>query len=246
MITQSINLPNNATTSPILVHINQAPMIAMIDCMLGGDGTYMENIDSNYSYTDLEIPIYKKIMGHFLGFTADAWENYIHLETDKIVLEENPSLFQEIRLDETVAIVILKVRIGDIEGMMSICIPRNLLTEIFTIIDSKKNVFDINNIQEADTRKFILSKIKQSALTVSANMGKMEIPIRDIHNLKVGDIINLNKPKESEIYIDIEKNPWLSGKVGTYKNNIAVSVDNRLDTDSDITQTVIDCEENNI
>lgn len=243
IITQTISLPNKVKTSPILVHINQMPMVAMIDCMLGGDGTCFDSVDSNYSYTDIELPLYKKIMNYFLDFTKDAWSNYIQLETDRISVEENPSLFQEISLDETVAIIILKIEIAQSEGLITVCIPRNLLSEIFKIIDSKKNVFDSKDTDSTDTRNIILSKIRKSALGISADMGTMQITVRDIHDIKVGDIINLDRPKDSPVYLNIEGMPWLKGQLGTYKNDVAVLVENRLDTQQENTQAAESCDE---
>ncbi|MBC5689345.1 flagellar motor switch protein FliM [Mediterraneibacter sp. NSJ-55] len=229
VMTQTLVLPNKSQSQPILMHMNQPPMLAMIDRMLGGDGADADAADSNYSYTDLEIELYKKIMGYFLDFTKDAWSNYIVLETEKTVLEENPALFQEISLDETIAIIILNIKVGEIEGKISICIPRSLLTEIFGIIDSKKHIGEVQDSDRRDSRQFILSKIKESVLTVKAEMGTVEIPIRDIHNLKTGDIINLEKPQNSEIYLNIGGKPWLKGKLGIYNKDAAILINGRVD-----------------
>ena len=85
-ITQKLKLPNKSSQPPILMHINQAPILSMIDRLLGGDGSDLEGVDSNYSYTDIEIELYRKIMGYFLDFNLDAWANYIHIETEEIYL----------------------------------------------------------------------------------------------------------------------------------------------------------------
>ncbi len=228
-ITQAVELPNRNKRPPILFHINQAPMLSMIDRLLGGDGADVEWVDSNYSYTDIEIELYQKIMGYFLDFTIDAWANYVRLEPGRVVLEENPSLFQEISLDETIAIIMLDIVTGPTEGKITICLPRELLVEMFGIIESRKHVSDIEDAEEVNSRNVILSKIKRSPLTVKANLGDVDVSVRDIHNLRVGDIIDLERPKEAEIYLDIEDEPWLAGRFGTHKKNSAVLVSRRVD-----------------
>ena len=228
-ITQKLKLPNKSSQPPILMHINQAPILSMIDRLLGGDGSDLEGVDSNYSYTDIEIELYRKIMGYFLDFNLDAWANYIHIETEEIYLEENPSLFQEISLDETIAIIMLDVVTGSTEGRVTVCIPRTLLTELFSIIDSRKHTIDPNAPDLTDSKAVIMSKIRDSALTVQADMGKVQVSVKDIRNLQVGDIIDLDKPKDSEVYLRIGGESWLQGRFGTYKRNSAVLISGRPD-----------------
>lgn len=230
---QTLKLPNNSKNPPILVHINQLPMLAMIDRMLGGDGNDLDGIDENYSYTDIEIELYQKIMGYFLGFTKDAWSNYIAIESEKITLEANPGLFQEISLDETVAIIIMDMQIMNTKGRLTVCIPRTLLAEIFGIIDANKHKIDTEENETQDTREFILSQIKNSSLVIKASMGKFNVSVKDIKNLQVGDVINLQKPENSEVYLNIEGVPWLKGKMGSYKKDAAVLVSGRTDNKND-------------
>ena len=230
-ITQKLKLPNKSSQPPILVHIDQAPILSMMDRLLGGDGSDLKGIDSNYSYTDIEIELYRKIMGYFLDFTLEAWANYIHVETENVYLEENPSLFQEISLDETIAIIMLKVVTGTTEGKITVCLSRTLLIEMFNIIDSRKHAVDVAGLDTAATRSVIMSKIKNSALTVQADMGRVAVSVKDIHDLQVGDIIDLERPKDSEIYLRIGGESWLQGRLGTYKKNAAVLVSGRPDAE---------------
>ena len=230
---QTLKLPNGIKRPPILLHINQAPMVSMIDRMLGGDGIDMDEVDSNYSYTDIEIELYKKVMGYFASFTLDAWAGYIQMESEGTDLEENPSLFQEISLDETVAIILLSIVTGPVEGKVTVCIPRALLSEMFSIIDSRKHTNDLQEADEVDGRNIILTKIKGSALTVKANMGNVGVSVRDVRDLKVGDIIDLGKPKDSEVSLDIGGVSWVKGKLGSYKKNSAVLVSGRSDAETE-------------
>ncbi len=237
-ITQRLKLPNKSKQPPLLVHIDQAPILSMMDRLLGGDGSELKEIESNYSYTDIEIELYRKIMSYFLDFTLDAWASYIHIETESIYLEENPSLFQEISLDETIAIIMLDVVTGSTEGRIAICIPRTLLIEMFNIIDSRKHAVDISDSDTTDSRTAIMSKIRNSALTVQADLGRVEVSVQDIHDLHVGDIIDLERPKDSEVYLRIGGESWLQGRLGTYKKNAAVLISGRPDAEKEPDRTV--------
>ena len=232
-ITQTLKLPTGVKKPPVLVHMSQPPMLSMIDRLLGGDGSDMEGVDSSYSYTDIELALYQKIMRYFLDFSLDAWSGYIHLETEDVALEENPSLFREISLDETIAIIILNIVTGSTEGKITVCFPRTLLSEMFAIIDSSKHRADINEVDEIDSRNTILSKITRTSLTVKASLGRSEVAVQDIRSLKPGDVIDLGKQNGSEIELLIGGKQWFSGTLGTFKKNSAVLVNGRMDRDPD-------------
>lgn len=227
MMMQELLLPDRSKNPPILMHINQILMVNMIDRTLGGIGDDRD-IDSSYKYTDIELTLYRKLMGYILGATKDAWSNYIKMELGEERLEENPGLFQEISMDEPVAIVMLNVKLQEIEGRITVCIPGNLLTRIFSIIDRRKNVEGAYEPTGEEERAAIFSRIKDSSLTVRAQLGDAQLSLRDICSLKVGDVLDLNKPKESDISLYIDQEPWFEGKLGVHNKNVAVKINKRI------------------
>lgn len=228
MMLADLKLPDDSKNPPLIIHINQILMVNMIDRMLGGLGNDT-SIDASYTYTEIELGLYRKVMSYVLGATKDAWSNYIRIEQREERLEENPSLFQEISLDEPVAIVMLKVKMNKVEGMISICIPENLLTNIFVAIDRSKHVESEYTQEAARARETILSKIKDSALTVRAELGDTQVSLRDVYGLKAGDVLDLNKPKNTPISVYVDEKPWFKGSAGIHKKSVAIKINQRID-----------------
>lgn len=221
-------LPDESKNPPIITHIHQVLMVNMIDRMLGGLGDDSD-VDASYTYTEIELSLYGKIMDYILKTTKDAWSNYIDIELGEQRLEENPSLFQEISLDEPVAIVMLNVKMPEVEGKINICIPGALLTSIFSIIERRKHLADAYDKRADVDKDMILSRIKDSALTVRAELGDAQVSLKDVYNLKVGDVIDLNKPKEADISLYIDQEPWFQGQVGTHNKNVAIRINQRVE-----------------
>ena len=48
--------------------------------------------------------------------------------------------------------------------------------------------------------------------------------MQDLETLMVGDVINLNKPKDSAVDIYVDKSRWFTGQLGVYQNNIAIEI----------------------
>lgn len=232
MMQASLSFPDDSKYPPMLFYINQLLMINMIDRMLGGEGGE-EELDSSYSYTEIELSLYQNIMHYIISVTKDAWSNYISIDVNKLRLEENPSLFQEISMDETVAIVIINVNMQSVEGTIRICIPGNMLTGIFSIMEKRKNVegaYD-NGIENA--RDIIHSSLRESTLMVKAQLAQASVSLSDIYNLKVGDVLDLNKPKDDTVLLYVEEQPWFEGNLGAYKRNVAIKIDKRFGQEND-------------
>lgn len=227
MMLVELELPDASKNPPMLIQISQVLMVNIIDRMLGGMGNDAE-IDVAYAYTDIEIALYHKVMQYLLRVIKDAWGNYIALDIGESRLEENPSLFQEISLDDPVAIVILKMKMQGIEGLINICIPGHLLTNIFSIIDKRKHVNGTYDNGIENGREIIMERLKESSLLVKAELGAAELSLSEVCSLQVGDVIDLNKSKDSDIFVYVEERPWFEGKLGIYNKNVAVRVNKRI------------------
>lgn len=225
-------LPEQAKNLPMLMHISPRLMVNMIDRMMGGPGDD-DSIDSWYVYTSIENVLYEKIMSYLVNAMRDAWLGYIRMDMSMDRVEQDPSMFQDISVDETVAIVPLSIQMGNLTGNITICIPGTLLTDIFNIIDRKKNINLDADENDQDIKDTIMNSIRDSALRVNAQLGVVEVSLEDLYNLHVGDVIDLNKPKGSEVFLYIEDQPWFTGKLGVHKKNMAVKIENRIADEED-------------
>lgn len=223
----NVHLPKGAEEIeevPTVVFMNAEVMLLMIDRMLGASGEEVPNISLDYKYTDLELALYRDIISHFIRIMKDGWLNYlddVSFEIQKI--ERSGNMMQTVGMDETIAIVVLDITVGKITGRMNICIPETILSVVFNLIDNRNsNAGRKGNIE--DTAEEIMECIKSSTLEIKAELGQAQVNLNDIYNLHVGDVINLNKPKDSEIYLYIEDQPWFKGKLGVQNKNMAVKI----------------------
>lgn len=230
-----MKLPEDSKNPPVVFHISQVLMTNMIDRLLGGEGDEAE-LPPDYTYTEIELALYQKIMTYFSGAIKDSWKNYISLSVANKRLEESPSMFQEIEMDETVAIIMLNMSIPNASGYISICIPGNLLTNIFTIVDKRRHVENAYENTIANGREIIMQKLRDSALDMKVELGTAKLSFQDIYGLRVDDVIDLSKSKNSNVKVFVANEPWFDGKLGVHKNSVAVKLDNRLIREDEIEQ----------
>ncbi len=224
--------PGDNMEFPILFHVNPGLMISMIDRMMGGDGED-DDFDPQYEYTEIELVLYERVMKSVLDVTTNAWSNYLTIQTGERYLEENPALFQEISLDEPVVIVLINIKLNNLEGIITMCIPGSLLTDMFSVVDKKRYTESIFGDALSSARERIMASVKKSTMDIRASLGGAVVNIEDIYRLQVGDVIDLNKPKDSEITVYVEGQPWFEGKLGAYNKNSAIQISRRI-SDEDL------------
>jgi len=206
---------------PILMHVNNRLMLGMIDRMLGGEGEDIE-IDSDYEYTEVEKSLYDYIMARLSPNMKEAWSNYIEGDFKYENSRMNQNVGQIIGLDETVVIIIINAKIGLNDGKMTVCIPGTLLSLIFEIHEQDSIKQKGSKYNKED--EIILNTIKSSEMEIKVRLGESEMSMRDAYNLRVGDTINLGRPRDSDVYMYIDDSVWFTGKLGVHKKNVAVKI----------------------
>ena len=230
-----LKLPDDSKNLPMMFHISQNLVVNIVDRMLGGEGDE-QDLDAGYSYTDIELALYENIMQHYTATFKDAWKNYIKLDIGSKRIFESPSLFQDISLDETVVIVMLEMAFQNIKGYINFCMPGNLLMNIFSLIDKRRSSESMYDNVLPDSKDIIMDKIHQSALDVRVELGTAQLSFRDIYNLKVDDVIDFSKNKDSDVMVYVEQQPWFKGQLGVHNSNVAVKLHQRVTAEEDLTE----------
>ena len=211
---------------PMMSYISPGLTLTLVSHMLGGSDTVIKTED-DYRYTDVEMALYKRIMEYIVHALGDGFSNYINAEFRIAKIETNPSMVQEVGLDETVVLAVMNV---DISGLamerIRICLPGTLLEHMFKIIDNRKHLargFAYENNQDT-----IMEHLKASSFPMTGQLGVVKLDIEDLYHLKVGDVIDLNKAKNSAVKLYVGRQPWFTGKMGVYKKNIAIRIEDRI------------------
>ncbi|WP_367568874.1 flagellar motor switch protein FliM [Lacrimispora sp.] len=224
----NVSLPDHSKNPPLLINASMPLMLSLIDRMLGGLGTET-NVDLTYTYTEIEMALYRRVIQYVIGPLKDSWSSYINLDFELERLEGNPSMFQEIGVDETIVIVVIDVDMEGCSGRLSLCIPGNLLMNIYSIMDKRRASAMGEEENSQDIKMEILNNIKSSDLLVRAQMGDSVITLDDVYNLHVGDVINLGTPKDSDIKLYVDDQPWFKGQLGVHKRNVAIRVEDLVE-----------------
>ncbi|MGN1175138.1 MAG: flagellar motor switch protein FliM, partial [Roseburia sp.] len=139
---------SNSLSNPVLLGIvNFSPLqgsiilelasnlgYAMVDRMLGGTGI---PLDKPRDFTEIELLIIERIMTVCVNLLREPWENVLDVHPRLERIETNSQFAQIISPTEMIAIVTINMKVGDVEGLMNICLPYLTLEDVMDKLNTK-------------------------------------------------------------------------------------------------------------
>ena len=205
---------------PILVHMDTPVVLSMLDRMMGGEGDPDPTVPNDYKLTDLELNMYDDLIRDMISILGGSWENYMTLHFSYVRTEVNPTLVQLIGYDETVVIVGLNIKFPNCTGRMSLCLPGEMLTNVFTEISKSTS----RRTTGEDKSEEIFDSLRESELEIVAELARTRILLSDLYHLNVGDVVDIKRPKDSPVFLNIGGRRWFDGKMGTSNKQVAVKI----------------------
>ena len=208
-------------TGSIIVEMTPTISFAMIERILGGAGHAFERVRG---CTEIELSLLEKIIGQIINFFKDPWKNVIELRPRLKKIETNPQFAQILSPNETVALITLNTKIGNIEGMIHICIPHLVIEPVIPKLSTKFWFSGITKEITGNDLKIIEKKIQSTLLPIRVVLGDSEITVRDFLELGAGDVIQLNTSVNDDLKIYVGNLKKFSGKPGLKKNKVSVKI----------------------
>jgi len=203
-----------------IVEINPSLVFFIIDRLFGGQGRPSEQ---NRELTSIEQNVIHRIVERGLNDLKDVWE-HIGVFSPRIEgYETNPQFVQIAPPGETVILISLEVRMQNASGLMSLCFPYMLLDSVLNNL-SGESWMSAQSTSTKDTRQMIEHEIEQLHLPLAAVIGQIKLSIRDLLQLQRGDILCLDKKKESDLVLKIGGRAKMTGKTGLVGRKKAIEI----------------------
>lgn len=205
----------------ILLELSPNMGYTIIDRVLGGSGS---GINTIRDFTDIERVILEKLFIQFVQLLVEPWQNVVELEPMLEKIETNSQVVQIISPNEIIALVTLNIKIGNVAGMMNICIPHLVIESIMDKLNTKFWFAQKEQELGPSYEEYIQKMIQKSPIPVKAVLGKTHITIREFLELTESDIIRLDKDIDSDLDIYVGNILKFTGTPGEYKNKVAVKI----------------------
>ena len=107
---------------------------AIVDRMLGGMG---QPLDRSRDFSEIELLIIERILTVCVDLLNEPWQNVVEISPRLERIETNSQFAQIISPNEMIAIVTINVKIGEVEGLMNVCLPFMTLEPVMDKLNTK-------------------------------------------------------------------------------------------------------------
>ena len=199
----------------------------MIDRLFGGSGDTGGKV--NRDLTDIEQSVMEGIIVRILANMREAWTQVIDLRPRLQQIETNPQFAQIVPPSEMVILVTLEIKIGEEAGMMNICIPYITIEPIVSKLSSQ---FWFSSVRRSSTTQYLgtlKEKLADVEMQLVAEVASMNVPMRDVLNLRMGDVVRFNNTKINDpLTLSVGNKKKFYCQAGTIGKKVAVQVISKI------------------
>lgn len=201
-----------------LMAIEPKLVYSLIDCMFGGDGKPTERMRE---FTLIEQRMMRKFALEVLNNLEKAWRI---VDSLKIILKKTeikPEFVHLASPNDLMLVIIFALRGAEFSGNIHLCIPYLMLEPIKEKLSSK---YLREKDMEHTWREQLQMLLQNAPVTIIAELGTTTQRVRDLLNLQVNDVLQLNTGPEDLIALSVDHVTKFLGFPGVIKGNRAVEI----------------------
>lgn len=202
-----------------LLVIEPRLVFSVVDGYFGGDGRFPSKIDSR-EFTLTELRVIQLLLKQTFHDLSEAWLPLMPVEFEYISSEVNPHFANIVGPREYVAVSRFLIELEGGSGELHLMLPYSMLEPIRDLLD---NGLQSDRAERDDSWTVLLrQQIEESEVGVSSNLCEVSISLRQLSQLKVGDILPIELAKR--IPLCVEGVPVFEGEFGVSNGRNAIQI----------------------
>lgn len=217
----------------LVLEMNPSIIFPIIDRLLGGGKT--ASTIPERALTNIEFRLAGKIMNLAIEQLQEMWRHVVPAASFKIAAtESNPQLVQIVPPNEPVVLVNFEVSLGETSGMLSLCLPYGVIEPVLGDM-TKRDWFSYRAKKATPELKTLVERgLKRVVVDVSAFLGRTTIRVKELLDLREGDVIKTNATTASEMSLVVNKRLKYRGTPGQVKGKRAFLITRPTEPDEEI------------
>lgn len=205
----------------IILEVNPNIAYAMMDRQLGGQGSGDYSVEN---LTEIETLLISQLFEKSSPNLKEAWSSIVDIDPVLEEFEINPQFLQLVSPNETVVVVSLNTKIGEVSGMMNICIPHIVLEPIIPKLTAHYWMQTGAKERDPETYAKLTSLVQDVNVSATVILGRTVITLQQLLNLKLGDVITLDQSINEPLTLEVNNEPKMYVQVGRRNKKLAVQV----------------------
>jgi flagellar motor switch protein FliM len=221
---------NLVTVKPLrgtaLIVFDPNLVFLIVDSMFGGDGRFHTRVEGR-DFTLTEQRIIQGLLNVFFAEYEKAWKPVFEIKFDYVRSEMNTQFANIATPSEIVVAVTFTMELAGNSAEMHLCIPYAMVEPIRDVLYSTMH----SEQAGADRRwtSMLSQQLQQAEVELVAPLGGGELAVKDIANMKVGDILPLDIGDHVQALVDGV--PVMECRYGVRNGQYALKVERFLALD---------------
>jgi flagellar motor switch protein FliM len=201
----------------------------VVDNMFGGDGRFHTRVEGR-DFTPTEQRIIQGMLSVVFEQYERAWKPVCEIKFEYLRSEMNSQFANIATPSEVVVATTFSLELGGTMAEMHVCIPYAMVEPIREVLYSAMQSDHITS----DKRWFSLlsRQVQEAQVLLRASLGQTEITLRQIVEMKVGDVIPIDIPEK--IKAEVDQIPILECRYGIQNGQYALRVERFLAEEEDL------------
>ena len=180
--------------------------------------------------TTIEMSILRGVLSDACLDLTKAFDPVEKLDIALGKMENNPRLVNIVPPETLVVRSYFRIGLNNLSGRFSLMIPRLSLEPLRDKL--RKGTIGHAGAHTVSWRDHIVQGLMETEASLEAQLAVLSLSLRDILNLKVGDVIELESCKPDQLRILVEGKPKFWGASGVRNGKKAVRITERLRKES--------------
>ncbi len=212
----------NPLSGEISMGMSPEVLGVVLDRMLGGSGAIN---DRGKELTQIEELLTIKFVEKIIKVLEESWGTILPVKSEFVTLTNGYHSVPITTSGEIVTLISFEVRLGQKNfGLMNICFPYPVLETALPKLTPQYIYQHANVVANEIGKNETLERIKSAQLDLEVLLGSAQLEINDVLDLKVNDVIKLDRKLDSELVACVNKKKKFFVVPGIIQNKVCVKV----------------------
>lgn len=194
-------------------------VFSVVDNFFGGSGRFHTKIEGR-DFTPTEHRVVRKLLELAFVDLREAWKPVLEIEFEYLNSEVNPQFANIVSPSEVVVVTTFHIELEAGGGDMHICLPYSMVEPIRDLLDA--GVQSDRGDRDERWEQSLKDEILEARVELSSILTEVQITMRELAELKRGDIIPLDIPEVVEVFAS--EVPVFRGRLGVAEGNYAIKI----------------------
>ena len=198
----------------------------LVDNFFGGDGRHAK-IEGR-EFTPTENRVVQMVLQQVFIDMKEAWNAVFKVDFEYINSEVNPAMANIVSPSEVVVISTFHIELDGGGGDLHLALPYSMIEPMRELLDAGVQS-DVDEIDERWTNT-IREDLLDAQVPINATVLENKISLRDVSNLKAGDVIPIDLPEH--VVVTASKVPMFHAQLGQRSGALALMIKEKLERSS--------------